>query len=289
MNMTREAGAVLDRTASRAVRVSPFRGDHLLSKVAPFAVAAFLAEASLVLPPGVSSGPAGLTSLVLLIGTVICIPLVPWDHLPRQAAVVVPLLYCGSALALLLAAGANSGIGIVVLIPLIWTALFHDRWESAIVVVAILLIELSTSMAQHSLDATIARRLVLWGLIGTAIASAVHGLRTRITEEHHAATQLRDQLREAELTDERLRIALRVHEQLGSRVFATTITLAKATQFDADRKVRDLVSKAVTELDETLALLRTSIFEQPAAGETLTSQVSRAPLAEGSEAGRLAH
>lgn len=246
------------------VRSSPFRAGGSPAKLLPFALAAVLAEASLLLPPGYSSGRAAVASLVLLVATGASIGLIPWAR-PRfaRATVAVPLMYCASLLMLSLAAGPNAGIGVVVLIPLVWTALFHDRWQAAWVVAAIVFVELFTSVAQHALDATTARRMVLWGLLGVAVSTAIHGVRDRVSHSYRRATTLRDRLREAEWTEERLRIALNLQEQLGRRVFATTLTLAKAAQFDADSKVRDLVTSAVTELDETLMLLRRGVFERP--------------------------
>lgn len=264
------------------VRSSPFRGRGTLPRLAPFALAAVLAEASLLLPPGYSSAPAAAASLSLLVAAGAAIGLVPWTRISARATVVVPLVYCASALMLTLAAGPNSGIGVVVLIPLVWTALFHDRWQAALVVAAILFVELYASVAQHALDATLARRLVLWGLLGAAVSAAIHGVRDRVRASYDKATRLRDQLREAEWAEERLRIALSLQERLGRRVFATTLTLAKAAQFDSDGRTHDLIADAVAELDGTLRLLRTGVFERPRDG-TVTGH--RAAVDGGSVAG----
>jgi hypothetical protein len=122
----------------------PFHGPGLAVRVAPFAVVAVLAEASLALPPGPRSVPAAVVSVLLL--AVPAAFLLPWSRLPAWASVFVPLLYTGSVLALILAAGATSGVGIVILIPLVWTALFHQRWESACVVAAIVAVEVIISL-----------------------------------------------------------------------------------------------------------------------------------------------
>ena len=107
---------------------SPFRGPGLWTRVAPFAVVAVLAEASLLLPSGTESGrprwPASLLLLLTAAGF-----LLPWARLPRWMTVLVPLTCTGSVLALDLTAGSTSGVGIVILIPLVWTALFHRPWE----------------------------------------------------------------------------------------------------------------------------------------------------------------
>jgi hypothetical protein len=67
--------------------------------------------------------------------------------------------------ALILAAGATSGVGVVILVPLAWTALFHRRWESGCVVAAIVAVEVITSVVPvAAADAVIVRRVLLWGL-----------------------------------------------------------------------------------------------------------------------------
>jgi len=107
----------------------PFRGPGLVVRVAPFAAIAALAEASLALTPGPAPGLAVALSLVLLFLVAAAFAL-PWERLPEWPSVLMPLAYTGSVLALILAAGPTSGVGIVILVPLIWTALFHRRWES---------------------------------------------------------------------------------------------------------------------------------------------------------------
>ena len=141
---------------------SPFCGPGLLARVAPFALVAAAAEASLALPPGTQAWPAVTVSLVLLAATGLAF-LLPWSRLPGWATVLVPLAYTGSALALTLAGGTVSGIGIVLLVPLIWTVLFHRRWESACVVVAIVAAEIVISVVQSAPDAVIVRRVLLCG------------------------------------------------------------------------------------------------------------------------------
>src|SRR5271170_2871769 len=104
----------------------PFRGPGLAARVIPFAAVAVLAEASLALPPGPRSQPAVIASAVLLLATAAEFGL-PWPRLPGWTSVLVPLTYTGSALALILAAGATSGVGLALLIPVLWTGQFHRR------------------------------------------------------------------------------------------------------------------------------------------------------------------
>ena len=126
-----------------------------------------------------------ITSIVLLLAVAALFAL-PWRRLPAWATVLVPLTYTGSVLALILAAGATAGVGLVILVPLVWTALFHQRWESACIVVAVVAVEVVTSLVPVAADdAVIARRVLLLAALGTMISVATHGLRDRIA--HFAA------------------------------------------------------------------------------------------------------
>lgn len=115
--------------AGRQTPGCPFRGRGLAARVLPFAVVAVLAEASLALPPGVTSEPAAIISVALLAATAAAFAL-PWGRLPGWAPVLMPLGYAGSVLALTIAAGSTSGVAIVALMPVVWAALFHRWWEA---------------------------------------------------------------------------------------------------------------------------------------------------------------
>ena len=103
----------------------PFRRDGLFKRAFPFAAVAILAEASLALPPGPKSAGYTALSVILLVAVLAAVPLVPWDRLPPWATVLVPVTFVASVLTLILATGsATSGIGIVILVPLVWSVLF---------------------------------------------------------------------------------------------------------------------------------------------------------------------
>ena len=168
----------------------PFRGPGTLVRAAPFAGIAVLAEASLALMSGPLSPWTVAVSIVLLLLVAASFAL-PWERLPGWLTVLVPLAYVGSALALTLAAGTTSGVGIVILVPLIWTALFHRRWESACVLVAIVTVEVVISLTPvFEPDAVIARRVILWAALGTVITVATHELRDRGSRAHREAVAL---------------------------------------------------------------------------------------------------
>jgi signal transduction histidine kinase len=238
----------------------PFQGPSLWPRVIPFASVAVLAEASLALPPGPNSAGAVLASVLLLLVTAAAFRL-PWSRLPEWAPAVVPLLYVGSVLALLLAAGSTSGVGIVILMPLIWTALFHRRTDSVCVVVAIVAVEIIVSLVPVAAPAgVIARRAIFWTSLGALISVATHGLRDSIQRSQVRTAQLQSRLRELTVLADRDRIAADLRDKVIQRIFAAGLTLQSAASQTAERDVRTKIGTTVAELDQTVRMLRDAIF-----------------------------
>ncbi len=239
----------------------PFRGSGLLARVFPFAVVAVLAEVSLALPgPGVQSTSSMIVSIALLLATAGLFAL-PWRRLPTWATVLVPLAYTGSVLALILAAGATAGVGLVILVPLVWTALFHQRWESAGVVVAIVVVEVVTSLVPTAADdSVIARRVLLFAALCTMISVAAHGLRDRIAYSQRESAQLQEQLREMTVQQDRDRIAAGLQDDVIQRIFAAGLTLQSAGSQTTQPGVRQRIEAATGDLDQVLRLLRNTVF-----------------------------
>lgn len=126
--------------------------------------------------------PDTVASVILLAAISLSVWLLPWSRLPQWATVLVPVAYAVQVLTLTLAAGGSlSGTGIVILIPLVWTALFHKRWESFVVVLAIVEFEIVTSLVPTADSGTVIfRRILFWSAIGFLVSYAAHGLRDRI-------------------------------------------------------------------------------------------------------------
>jgi len=238
----------------------PFQGSSLMVRAIPFAVVTVLAEISLALPPGVQSPAAVIASIVLLLAMPASFAL-PWDRLPGWAMVLVPLVCTGWVLALILAAGATSGVGAVILVPVVWTALFHRRWESACIVAAIVAVEVITSLVPAAAaDAVIIRRVLLWGLLGALISVAAHGLRDQIARSQHDAATLQEQLREATVAQDRDRIAAGLQDQVIQLIFAAGINLQSAASLSQQPVVRARLEDAAGGLDQALRLIRDTIF-----------------------------
>ena len=238
----------------------PFRGRGLAARVLPFAVVAVLAEASLALPPGSTSELAAIVSVVLLAATAAAFAL-PWARLPGWAPVLVPLCYAGSVLALTIAAGATSGVAIVALMPVAWTALFHHRWESACVLAATLVSVLVFSLVPVAGPAAVvARRVVFWGALGILISVATHGLRRRIQRSQAESTRLHERLYELSLLEDRDRIAGDLQDRVIQRIFTASLSLQAALALTSNPELGRRIEGVTRELDEATRLVRQSIF-----------------------------
>ncbi|MBV8432544.1 MAG: hypothetical protein JO244_15375 [Solirubrobacterales bacterium] len=238
----------------------PFRGPALLARVWPFAAITVLAAASLALPPGPVSTPATVASVVLLAAVATAF-LLPWSRLPAWMSVLVPLTYTALALALVLAAGATSGVGIIILVPLVWTALFQRSWESACVVAAIVAVEVVISLTPVAVpDAVIARRVILWAVLATVISVAAHGLRDRIRRTSEQTAQLHDRLREASIAEDRDRIAADLRDKVIQQIFAAGLTLEGAAMRTTDEDTRRRIARTVEDLDDAVLILRSTVY-----------------------------
>lgn len=244
------------------------RRDGLLTRIAPFAALAILAEASLALPPGPASTPEAIASVLILLVTAALVVLVPWDRLPAWCDVTVPLLYTASVLPLSQAAGGTySGIMIILLSPIIWTALFHRPWDSVEVSVAALAVVLAVSlMPDLASPAVLIRRMSAWAALSAMIAVAGHGLRARIRRSRQQAALMQERLREMSILADRDRIAASLHDTVVQRLFASGLSLQSAAGLLGGRpEVAGRIDQVVRDLDESITLLRQSIFD-PARG-----------------------
>jgi len=237
----------------------PFHGPGFWARTIPFAAIAVVAEASLALPPGPRSLWAALVSVGLLLaaaGFLLLPPLSGW------VPALVPLTYTASVLALILAAGSTSGVGIVILVPLIWTVLFQRWQESALVLAAIIIVEIVISLVPTAVPAAvIARRAVLWAALGTLIVVATHGLRDRIARSQEETSRLQAHLRQVSVIQDRERIAAGIQNTVIQRLFAVGLNLQGTAALIAEPAGRGRLESAVTELDQVIMDIRDSIFE----------------------------
>jgi signal transduction histidine kinase len=241
---------------------APWQRDGLLPRITPFAALAVLAEASLALPPGPASLSYAAASLVLLAATAAAITLLPWERLPAWTKVGVPVLYTTSVFALIEAAGgAVSGIGIILLSPLIWTALFHSRWAFACLTVVVLGVMAYISVTPEEVPmAVLTRRLFFWAAVSAMIAFVGHGLRVRVNRSRQETAGAQDRLRQLSILADRDRIGRSLQDSVIQRLFSAGLSLQGVHQLADQPEVTSRVNDVVQNLDDSIRLLRQSIF-----------------------------
>lgn len=183
--MTREDGA--------------FRREGLLGRVAPFAGLALLAFALAPLPPEASAADL-LAAQALTAAIFAAVAFVPWARFPRLLEVLPPLFYV-VVVALIREAegGASSGVSPLVLIPLMWVALYGTRAQLALVIAAIgaLFVVPVIFFDSGRYPATEWERAILWTAASLIVGFTVQALVQRIREQ---ARRLEEMVRTDELT-----------------------------------------------------------------------------------------
>jgi signal transduction histidine kinase len=102
--------------------------------------------------------------------------------------------YVASVALLMHATGnLNSGLGSLLLIPVVAVALYGRGWESAVVVASVVIALLGVALVgQHEAVEVIMRRLVLFGSLGSVISVSIHVLRRRLASADKHKSQLLD-------------------------------------------------------------------------------------------------
>jgi len=173
----------------------------------PFVAIAIVGQMSAAWPPG----PANLgafwvsTALLVALGLLVAVRrrVVPRTFLPRAG------IYIASVLFLMIATGGmSSGLGALLLMPVVGVALYGQRWESASVVALVVAAVLCVSVATPDLAAPTARRLLLFCAVATMFSVSIHALRDRLIQSSDRTRRLLRQ--EKAINDAARQLALMV-------------------------------------------------------------------------------
>ncbi len=101
------------------------------------------------------------------------------------------------SLLMLSTGGVDSGLGLLLLVPVVGVALYGEAWESAFTVVAavVAILVLSLVSGPHVAGAT-PRRLFLSGSLAAMLTIGIHTLRNRLLESNERAMRLLDQAKD---------------------------------------------------------------------------------------------
>ncbi|MGD0084337.1 MAG: sensor domain-containing diguanylate cyclase [Acidimicrobiales bacterium] len=174
----------------------PFQPSTLGSRIWPFAVVAALAQLSSAIPPGPRLLADQWLSLGALVLCSLLVVLLRADILPRYLSVGPPLVYCVAVTWLVLAQGnSTSGASVTILAGVVWTALYHRRWEAVTVAVATVAMFVLLSIDSHDASATILRRAFFWGLLSLLVSLSAQALRDHMNRSLARSRELERQSR----------------------------------------------------------------------------------------------
>jgi signal transduction histidine kinase len=170
-------------------RGRPFEQERLLLRLAPFAIAYALVAALYPIGGPPAHGGWLIGAAVAAATTLLAIALVPWGRFP-EGAQVLPLIPYLASIALLREAhgGATAGYAPLVLVAIVWVAIFGRRWMLAFVIaaagLAIALPVLLRGPPEYPVGEL--RRAVLMALVGALCGIVIQALiRSLLAAEAH--------------------------------------------------------------------------------------------------------
>ncbi|MGC1194979.1 MAG: GGDEF domain-containing protein [Candidatus Dormiibacterota bacterium] len=172
---------------------------RLLRRSLPFMALAVIADVSAALP----AGPRYVYPFVvgtILLGLVCVTNFLPWHHFAQWTAVLPSLLYVISAALIIASVGTiQTGMVPIFLVPILWTALYLRKWQSAVVVSSCILAIVGLSVSEHEPIMDLLRRAAFWGATSVVLTVATHGLRDRL---ERAVAERGESLRQADALSE---------------------------------------------------------------------------------------
>ena len=148
-----------------------------------------LAFASVALPAGPLRVGWFIAAMGLTASVVVVHWAMPWTRMPEWAR-VVPLLLATAAIGCLIHSAATStGLGSLLLLPLLFSAFYGARWESYVLIPAIGLAQGLIGLSNHDDALVLTRLLVFWVALLVMISLAAHQLRRRVKTTVDAANE----------------------------------------------------------------------------------------------------
>jgi diguanylate cyclase (GGDEF)-like protein len=148
-----------------------------------------LAFASMLVPPGPQRpewyfAALGLTGLVAVLWLASLRPGVPrWFR-------VLPLLFATVAITCLMrSATTSTGLGSLLLLPLLFSAFYGEPWETCVLIPAIGFAQALIAVSNHDDAIVLVRILVFWVALLVMIGLAAHALRARLQSTVRAAEE----------------------------------------------------------------------------------------------------
>ena len=161
-----------------AALVAPASARHApLRRATPFLVAMLAGFGAVHLQANDGRSSSLLVALAFGALLIAAIPLIPWERLPSIASVMPPLLLVGVVAFLRETAGNAETLMPLILLPVLWLALYDSRMGVALGVAAVALALFVPLIATgERVQAAEQRTALLWILVATFTGLAVNGL-----------------------------------------------------------------------------------------------------------------
>ena len=260
-----------------------------LASYIPFAVVAVVGQVSVAWPPGPTDPALYLASSLLLL--VILTLLFVRRGMPPRTFVVGSALYLSSvALLMLTSGGMDSGVGVLLFMPVVGVALYGKRWESVVCVAFMLsAIVAVTLVSATEVGAVTVRRLLLTAAIASMLSVAIHVLRNRLVDGNARTERM---LRHEEALNAAARQLVQLSEPPQITALGAQLAMGIASPPGSEilrgwyfRIEDDMVIDAQTDRFGTIVEERWPLHEHPGLREAVeTRQPVAAPL-DGDAAG----
>jgi diguanylate cyclase (GGDEF)-like protein len=146
-----------------------------------------LAFLSVLIPSGPSRPVAYVAGIVLLAGVAAARWWMPWSRISRRALVLPLLLDTAAITCLIYSAGKSTGLGSLLLLPLLYSAFYGVPAESWLVIPAIAVAQCFIGLANNDSAIVLTRVLVFWVALLVVISLAAHAVRRSLQASIHAA------------------------------------------------------------------------------------------------------
>ena len=260
-----------------------------LASYLPFVVVAVVGQVSAAWPPGPSDPGLYVASSLLLV-VIVTLMFVRRGMPPRTFLVGAALYVSSVALLMLTSGGMESGVGVLLFMPVVGVALYGKRWESAacvaFILTAIVAVTLSSSSA---FGAVTMRRLLLTAAIAAMLSVAIHVLRNRLVDVNARTERM---LRHEEALNAAARQLVQLSEPPQITALGAQLAMGIASPPGSEilrgwyfRIEDDMVVDAQTDQFGTIVEERWPLLEHPGLREAVqTHQPVAAPL-DGDTAG----
>jgi hypothetical protein len=184
--------------------VQPFERTGLLTRAAPFLLAITAAFALTPMQPYGSRAHEILYAVAVASAIVAAVVFVPWNRLPRFAQSAPALGFFGVVALLSGAGGGPSSVyAPLVFLPVVWIALYGERWELGFAIMGVAATFLGPLVRSAHYPATeVGRSLAAVAVavvVGVTVQGLVRRLRARAEESANQAEVLRRSQQHAEI------------------------------------------------------------------------------------------